>query len=128
MLFGVKANVGSNPTVTAKRKAPASLCYKESRGLCFAGATPLGTFCPHLPQNKAPLPYHLRSPGPRDGNQKLKGNSAGCRRRSPRQGKAGPDFRGPLTVRLAPAYCEALSTCAAQPTRTTPCMMTLRAK
>jgi hypothetical protein len=31
MLFGVKANVGSNPTVTANKKGPASLETKGSR-------------------------------------------------------------------------------------------------
>ncbi len=35
MLFGVKANVGSNPTVTANEKAPASLTNKGKQGLLF---------------------------------------------------------------------------------------------
>ena len=33
MLFGVKANVGSNPTVTANEKGPASLVNKGKQGL-----------------------------------------------------------------------------------------------
>jgi hypothetical protein len=32
-LFGVKANVGSNPTVTANEKGPASLVNKGKQGL-----------------------------------------------------------------------------------------------
>jgi hypothetical protein len=33
MLFGVKANVGSNPTVTANDEGPASLVNKGKQGL-----------------------------------------------------------------------------------------------
>lgn len=47
MLFGVKANVGSNPTVTANEKGPASLCLRGKQGLLLcpnqAGGHILGT-------------------------------------------------------------------------------------
>ena len=41
MLFGVKANVGSNPTVTANTKGPASLLNKGKQDLLlYAAAVP----------------------------------------------------------------------------------------
>jgi hypothetical protein len=42
MLFGVKANVGSNPTVTANEKDPGSLVRKP--GSFFISKKPGGNF------------------------------------------------------------------------------------
>jgi hypothetical protein len=52
MLFGVKANVGSNPTVTADEKGPASLCLQRKQGLLLCTAHLfghiLGTFASEM--------------------------------------------------------------------------------
>jgi hypothetical protein len=54
MLFGVKANVGSNPTVTAMEKDPCFLFHREAGVFCFPLA--VAALCHFPAYGKIPAP------------------------------------------------------------------------